>query len=242
MGLLHYLKDLRGTCKEIDYAIIWHDTMRGIPWLENMPSISPGRWAVGYNYLYVMTRILNDTKPNSVLELGLGVSSTLISQYFNYFEGNDPQTNNAGGGYSHLIAEHNEEWIGYYTKSHSLSPHSTIIKQNMIKKTYKGTQYNAYEDLAKDIKGKKFSVISVDAPFGSDKYSRRDIIEFIPDILEKSFVIVIDDANRRGEQNTIKEITHILQGQDIPYCTGIYMGATDCCIITSQDNSFLCSL
>lgn len=241
MGLLHYLKDLRGTCKEIEWANIWHDTMRDIPWLENMPSISPGRWAVGYNYLYVMTRILNDTNPKSVLELGLGASSTLISQYFTYFQNSALQTDNARG-YYHLIAEHNDDWITYYTKSHSLSSCSTIIRQNMIKKRYKGAAYNAYEDIAKDIKGKKFSVISVDAPFGSDKYSRRDIVELLPDILEESFAIIIDDADRCGEKNTIKDISDILQRHNIPYCTGIYMGATDCCVIASQDNAFLCSL
>jgi len=237
MGLIHYLKDLRGTCKEIDWAMIWHDTMRGILWLENMPSISPGRWAVGYNYLYVMTRILNDTNPKSVLELGLGASSTLISQYFNYLH-----ASNAGGGHNHLVIEHNEDWITYYTKSHSLSPLSTIVKQNLVKKTYKGSPYNAYENLAKDVNGKKFSVISVDAPFGSDKYSRRDIVEFLPDILEESFTIVIDDADRNGEKDTIKAITNILQNYGIPYCTGIYIGATDCCVIASLDNAFLCSL
>lgn len=242
MGLLRYLKDLRGICKEINWAMVWHDTMRGIPWLENMPSISPERWAVGYNYLYVMTRILNDTNPKSVLELGLGASSTLISQYFTYLQNSTLSAENAGGGYLHLIAEHNDDWITYYTKSHSLSSCSTIIKQDMIEKRYKGVTYNAYEDLAKDVKGKKFSVISIDAPFGSDKYSRRDIVEFLPNILEESFAIVIDDANRHGEKNTIKEISDILQKHNILYCTGVYMGATDCCVIASQNNAFLCSL
>ena len=236
MGLLHYLKDLQGTCKDIEWANIWHDTMRNIPWLKDMPSISPGRWAVGYNYLYIMTRILNDTNPKSVLEFGLGASTTLIAQYFNCVEANN------AGGYCHLVIEHNEDWITYYTQSHSLSSLTTISKQNLIEKTYKGSQYNAYEDIAKDVKGRKFSVISVDAPYGSKKYSRRDIIEFLPDILEESFVIVVDDANRRGEKNTIKDISEILQKHNIPCNTSVYMGGTDCCVITSQDNAFLCSL
>lgn len=50
----------------------------------------------------------------------------------------------------------------------------------------------------------KFDVISIDAPIGTDlEYSRRDVLELLPDILEKDFVILMDDANRQGERNTI---------------------------------------
>lgn len=241
--LLNLIMNFRGTVREIYWSNIWHDTIRGIPWLENMPSISPGRWAVGYNYLYVMTRILNDKNPKSVLELGLGASSTLISQYFNYIEKNMMDTQSPSQ-YNYLIAEHNDDWINFYTLSHPLPSNCIIAKQNMIKKIYKGTQYNAYENLAKDIKGKKFSVISIDAPIGDRKYkyNRRDILELIPDVLEESFVILIDDAQRWGEKNTIKNIKRILQGKNIPYCTSIYSGETNCCVIASADNAFLCSL
>lgn len=215
---------------------MWHDTTRGLPWLKEIPSISPGRWAVGYNYLYVMTRILNDIQPRSILELGLGASTTLISQYINYFY------KSGNGTYSHMIAEHDEAWIDFYTKSHELNPSSIIIKQDIVKMSSVG-EYNAYKNLEKDIKGKKFSVISVDAPIGTDSaYSRRDILEFIPDILEESFVIVIDDANREGEKNTIKEIEMILKRNHIIYGIHFYTGETDCCVITSEDNIFICSL
>lgn len=90
---------------------------------------------------------------------------------------------------------------------------------------------------------KNFSVISVDALIGTDyAYSRRDILELIPEILQDSFVIVIDDTNRKGEKNTVKEIEMILKENNISYGIHTYPGETDYCVIASKNNSFLCSL
>ena len=74
-----FLKNMKGQTDEIVWARIWDDSKRGMKWIEDLPSISPGRWAVGYNYIYVLTRILNEMKPDRILDLGLGISSTIIS-------------------------------------------------------------------------------------------------------------------------------------------------------------------
>ena len=77
--MIEKLKDfiyLERQTKELIWAKIWEDTKKGVDWMENMPGISPGRWAVTYNYLYVITRILNEVRPRSILEFGLGFSST----------------------------------------------------------------------------------------------------------------------------------------------------------------------
>ena len=198
-----------------------------------MPGISPGRWAVGYNYLYVMTRILNEKEPKAVLDLGLGISSTLISQYF--------KGNHVNDGI-HDVIEQDGEWIEFYTIKNRISSSTSIHKVECVEKEYKKIVYNAYEDISKIVSGKKYDVISVDGPKGSDKYSRRDIIEFIPDILNKSFVIIMDDAEREGEISTLNDIKAKLEKNKIEYCEGIYPGMTRCTVITSEDNKFLCSM
>lgn len=228
-----YFKRIEKQNDELIWAKTWEDTCRGIDWLENMPSVSPGRWAVGYNYLYVMTRILNDIEPHRVLDLGLGISSTLISRYFSYRDYADGL---------HTIVEHDEEWVKFYTYKNKLSPVSDINIQKLVEKQYKGHPIFAYENLAKVVSEKKYTVISIDAPFGSEEYSRRDIIEFLPTILDESFVLIIDDSNRKGEWNTITEIEEILKINGIGYHKSIYPGMTDCCVIASLDNKFLCSL
>ena len=186
-----------------------------------------------YNYIYVMTRVLEETKPNSVLDLGLGISSTLISCYFNHKENG-----------IHTIIEQDKEWAHFYTENHKLFKFSTINTLERIERDYKGQTiscYSGFDDLITHI-GVKYSVISIDGPWGSDRHSRRDIVPLIPDILEDDFVILMDDTNRKGEQDTIEEIKSILEQHNIEYAVGGYQGECDCAIICSKNYSFLCSL
>lgn len=228
-----FLLTLSDQNEELIWANVWHDTCNGIEWMEDMPSISPGRFAVGYNYLYVMTRILDELEPHHVLDLGLGISGTLISKYFESREYDDGM---------HFIIEHDKKWIDFYQKRHRLSKYSNIKLQELVKRRKNGQEYFAYQNLGKDIKNKKFSVVSIDAPFGGGQYARRDMIEFIPEILEDSFVIIMHDSNRIGEKNTILEIKSVLDQYRISYSEGIYRGISHCCVITSVDNEFICSL
>ena len=226
-------KNLEKTTQELLWAKVWEDTKRGITWLDDLSSISPGRWAVGYNYIYVMTRVLEEIKPNSVLDLGLGISSTLISCYFNHRDNG-----------IHTIIEQDREWSQFYTNNHMLSKFSKIYNLDCIKKEYKGSIINTYcgfDELLRNM-GKKYTVISIDAPWGSDRYSRRDIVPLIPNILEDEFVIVIDDTNRIGEKDTVEEIQDTLTRQNIGFAIGNYSGECDCTVICSQKYSFLCSL
>jgi hypothetical protein len=49
--------------------------------------------------------------------------------------------------------------------------------------------------------GKKFDLFSIDGPWGSDEYSRIDMIRYIPEILCEDFVIMVDDYERLGEKD-----------------------------------------
>lgn len=232
IGWLMNIREFMYRDKELLWAWIWHDTIDGAEWFKNL-GVSPGRWAVGYNYLYVMTRILEDIEPQMVLDIGLGVSTKLISQYFVFKCNKDAK---------HIIIEHDEAWIEFYMKKNILSPYSTICLQSLIYKNMGKEKYPAYEDIGKDIENKKFNVISIDAPYGGDNYSRRDILDFLPEVLADSFVIVIDDAQRKGEKRTISDIKEILEKYKIQYVCKNYRGLDDCYVITSIDNKFLCTL
>ncbi len=228
-----YVKRLCSLNSELLWAVVWRDTINEIPWLEDKIGISPGRWGVGYNYVYVMSRILEAIKPRTVLDCGFGISSKLISQYFEYYKYSDSK---------HVILEHDEEWVKFYGESVKLSASSRIYMQKLVVKRRGWARYPAYEDVSKDIGNMKFNVISVDAPYGGEWYSRRDILDVLPQILEESWVIVLDDVNRKGERKTIGAIRKILDNSKIKYVSSIYQGEADCCVIASIDNKFLCSL
>ena len=218
---------------ELLWAKIWDDTKAGIEWAQNLPSLSPGRWAAGYPYIYVMTRILNELEPHKILDLGLGISSTLISKYLDFNNFSDSL---------HTIVEHDENWVNFYKKKNYLSKYSNITIQKCIEKYISNSKYNAYEDLKSVVKNNKYSVISIDAPIGCDHHSRRDIVDLLPDILEKSFVIIMDDCERAGEKETVEEIKQVLNKHNIEFAESVYSGMKDTCIITSKNYKFLCSL
>lgn len=219
--------------EELIWAQVWKDTKNGIEWMQDLPSISPGRMAVGYNYLYIMTRILNELRPHCVLDIGLGISSTLISHYFLKVHPTDGM---------HTVIEHDQAWVDFYTQNHELPACSEIIVEPCITKTYKNQPYKAYKDLKSRIGTQKYSVISIDGPNGSPEYSRRDILELLPDILEDNFVIVMDDSERSGEKRTIEDIQRVLENHGIASCVGEYVGLKTDCVIASESNKFMCSL
>ena len=77
--------------KELEWAHIYHDSIRGKKHIENL-SLNIGRWAGNYSFFYVLNRILNDYKPEKILDLGLGESSKLISTYLEHYLPNSTHT------------------------------------------------------------------------------------------------------------------------------------------------------
>lgn len=80
------LDELTGINREILWANAFHDTIIDSEWLKSK-TFSPGRWGVGYQYLYVLYRVLNEIKPRNILELGMGQTTRMIGQYAAYYGG-----------------------------------------------------------------------------------------------------------------------------------------------------------
>jgi len=227
-------KEASGNSAENIWANVFNSTISRTTWLEDK-KFSPGRWAAGYAFLYALYRTLDEFRPHSILELGLGQTTKMISQYAAVDK-----------SISHTVVEHDENWVNFYKKSNPLSSNTNIF---MLPMTTKGiykedTEVYAYEGFKEKFSGKKYDLISIDAPFGgyAKIYARVDIISILPDCLADSFVIFIDDSNRKGEQKTIMEIKDILKSNNIDFCEGEYKGQKYTKIITSEDIGFLCSM
>ena len=227
------MRQLQGSMDDLSYARVWEDTCRDIDWLQDLPGISPGRWAVGYNYIYVMTRILNELRPRSVLELGLGISTTLISNYFRHHQEDRSE---------HITIEQDSGWRDFYVKNHQIPDCTDIRIVPVVHREKDGQVFEAYEDLHPIIGGKKFSVISIDGPHGATYFARRDLLPYIPVILPEKFVIVMDDAQRPGEQRTIADLLRKLKAANIEFTIGYYKGSKYCAVITSKNLWQFCSL
>lgn len=230
--ILGKTQEAMGKADEVIWAQIFNNTITDSKWLADK-TFSPGRWAAGYQFLYVLYRALNEVKPKKILELGLGQTTRMIAQY----AATDSQI-------LHKVVEHDAEWAEFFKRDFILSPQSELIQLPLFKKSYQGEKLYAYKNFKKTFSNDKFDFISIDGPFGflSKEYARMDILELLPDCLEKSFVIMIDDYEREGEKNTINLVKKILDNASVPYAFGNYEGQKHAAILTSSDLKFLCSL
>lgn len=228
------IKEIQEYTRSIYWGQIYNSTITNSKWLYDK-AISPGRWAVGYEYLYVLYRALTDSRPESILELGLGQSTKLTAQYARYM------------GIPHLVIEHDPQWTEYFLSGWPNLSGNTIVQ--LLPLEQRGSKediYFAYHNFGQVTqKDGGWSLISIDGPFGGKgEISRRDVLGQLPHILAKDFVIIMDDCGRLGEANTVKEMLMVLQQADISCEFGVYDGGgtKKTCVITSDKWKWLTSL
>ena len=203
----------KGMLNELNWANVYHDSITDKPWLQSL-SLNIGRWAGGYSFFYILNRVLNDIKPSKILEFGLGESSKFISTYIvNSLQETD-----------HIIVEHDEEWVKNFNARFALSNKSKIILKHLVKKKIKGYEVVTYGSLASEMDN-DIQLYIVDGPFGSDRFSRYDIIDLLNQKQNfGNFIIIFDDVDRLGEQDTVVEIFSLLESKKVNYHTGLYKG------------------
>lgn len=202
-------------------------------WFKKL-DLRPGRWALGFGALYALVQILELVKPLKILELGLGQSTKVISEYCKSTTGTE-----------HIVVESDETWIEFFLKQLELGKNSTIMSCGISEIFFKEKEIvPVFEGLKDKIKGKKFDLIIVDAPIGGRQkvFSRVDILSLIPDGISDTFVIFFDDSNRRQEINTIKEVEMILQNNKIDYGVGTFHSQKNSTIIVSSNLRFLLTI
>lgn len=227
-------KKILNISRETVWAQIFNNSITESSWLKNK-NFTPGRWAVGYQYLYILYRILDEVKPKNILDLGLGQTTHMITQYAE-----------ANPDVRHVIIEHDQKWMDFFETAHRLANNSKILKINIEMTRYKeAAEVRVFQGLKEKLKDTKFDLISIDAPLGGDMkiYARIDILDLLPDnINPDNYIILMDDADRPGERKTISEILIKMRKMRIGFCTGDYIGEKKCKVICSENNKFVCSM
>lgn len=221
------------TSSESLWAEVFHDTIASSRWLVDK-ALSPGRWAVGYPYLYVLYRVLDEARPMRILELGLGQSTKVISQYAA-----------ADARVHHIVVEHDERWTEFFSRHFGLPCVTQVLRCEWGNESYDGVEgVRIYSGLAERIRGQRFDLISIDGPLGGDmtEYARIDVLRMMPDILSDSFAIMIDDCERPGEARTSRAMCEALTLAGVDFKRGNYRGDKDVAVICSLDWAFLCSM
>ena len=74
------------------------------------------------------------------------------------------------------------------------------------------------------------------------EYARVDVARVLDQCLDDSFVILMDDYNRSGEQATVEYMKKVLEKKEIKFSFAKYEGAKDVAVIVSEDLKYICTL
>lgn len=209
--------------QELEWAFIYHDSIRGKKYLEELP-LNIGRWAGNYPLFYVLNRILDDFKPKTILEFGLGESTKLISTYLE----------NILIDSKHKVIEQDVNWKNQFIENFILSKRSEVVVCPLVQIKVKGNEINSYKNLDFAV-SEKFDLYLVDGPFGSLHYSRYDIVNLAKRFATgDQFIIIIDDFNRNGEKETVQDLLNLLEQNKIKVYHNNYIGNKSVKVIATE--------
>lgn len=215
--------------EELLLAQIFNNLIQSTDWIEDKKFI-PVKGAANYSLLYILYVILENIAPERILEFGMGQTSKLTAQY----------AANKNQQASLQIIDHDKDWLDYFSAQLPSAKNIKLVHKPLKKFTLNGVESDKYEDL-NDVTGdNKYNLIIIDGPWGFDRvYPRTNILDLIPQNLDKDFVIILDDAERVGEQNTAALIFKKLEENNIVYHTFYKTALKTQCVITSESLKFL---
>lgn len=229
MQISKQVEDGNRILNEIIKSQKFHDSICECEWLKHK-TFSPGRGAVDYSVLYSIFKVIDLMRPKSILEFGLGQSSKIIHQY----SALNPDV-------YVVTVEHDLDWINFFKKSNTtINYEFNILMLEIGESNYKEHATLSYLDKNKLLNNKKYDFIIVDGPYGyfSYYYSRPNILDLV-DNLNDDFCILVDDYDRNGEKNTVKQLLKLLKERKILFSLEVIKGEKDHILICSPSWNFI---
>ena len=226
--------ELKRKIQELEWSVVFRDSIKN-SWLQYV-GLSLGRWAIGYPFAYILFRTLEAQKPLNILELGLGESTKIILSY----------KKQSQYPVKHNVVEASQEWINFFQRSNAdLVGDTELVHLEYQFSKFRDFQYvRVFNDFEEKFKNNKYDLICIDAPLGGDmkEICRVDILSIIPQSLNTTFVILLDDFNRQTEKKLAELIFQKLDKNHIAYVFGTYDGEKSTLLIASPDLAYLKSL
>ena len=196
--------------QELNFADLLHDSAGGSSWLKDKSFALYG-WAANYSFIYTLFRILDNVRPAKILEMGLGQTSLVTSQYVAH--------NNPAAEVD--IIENDASWINIYRPRLAAGENIRLNQCDIefFDEEGQNRRYNraALSQITAD---KKYNLIIVDGPMGGgQKYPRSNILDLVEKNLAPDFIIIFDDVERPGEQATIARTQDKLKTMGIAFAT-----------------------
>ena len=180
-------------------------------------------------------KILALCAPRSILELGSGQTTKVLSSY----------VRNHPSAYA-LTLEQDADWFNRVRPQ--VVHHYRHAPLAAARFTCSGSgqriETSWYADVP-ELASRKFDYVLVDGPDPGTRgtehidLARSGILQHMPSILADSFVVLFDDAERYGEHMTVDALAHILDAREIPYVRFLIHGVKTQAVVCSPDRAFL---
>lgn len=192
----HWRSKLDGSLdrREAKYATMFNEAFRSKT--GNAPAFYPTAGAANYSLLYTLMRCHTELPVSRTLELGMGQSTVLLSAL----------------GVEAVSVDHEKPWVDRMAgQVRHACVHAPLVARNVH-----GHNVHCY-----DFTPSKFDLVLVDGPQGTPRRSRWGALDILDNCLNDEFIVIFDDAARKGEQDTIREFLcsrdaeiHLVQGSD----------------------------
>lgn len=154
---------------------------------------APALYATGasanYGLLYLILRIITENPIKRVLDVGAGQSTLLLNALAKKYE------------LEVVTLETDADWANRIGQRVD----HRVVHSPLARRSIHGVQVDGYADLLA-IEG-KFDIILIDAPVGMKRHSRWAGLEVIDGFRQDECVVIFDDAERRGERDTINRFS-----------------------------------
>ncbi len=229
------LLDIKHYTIESVFAHIFHDTTRTSSWFHDR-NISPSRFAANYTLLYLLYRILDEMRPQQILDIGMGETSRLISQYVR----NVPDA-------KHVLLEEDRLWIDVFSSKFSLPNNTEILQLPYETIDFMNDRVPVFKGLKEALAGRRFNLITIDAPSPSQdeietQFRRIDLIQLVPDCLAEDFIILQHDVDHPMIKNSSALLLETLTKAGIDYAKATYLGRRETLVIASRSLAHFCTV
>ncbi len=162
--------------------------------------------AANFSLMYILLRCMTELPVQRVVELGCG-QSTLLFDALRQLRPFEITT-----------LEHDREWA----RRIQCQVKHEIICAGLVERVVLGRRTLVYDtDAGLDA---SLDLLLVDGPQGSSRRSRWAALQWIENRLGDDFLVVFDDAERRGEIDTIEKTLSLLRAQGRTFRTRFYKG------------------
>lgn len=220
-----YNRRLNTAYLENFYQINYLDMARRTDWLKVIPLSSPSGGTASFSLLYILLMILSDRNNSKLMEIGVGQSTKLLMQYAEEF--NDEL----------VLLDDNQYWLNTVVGENTVA---TSIYSELVSKTVCNHDIRWYKVSPPNF---RFDFLLIDGPMAYTKdmkYNRLGVLDWIPDILDDDFIIIVDDSGRTGESLLVQKLMNKLKHFNISIKSKEIVGAnTQTIIATSKYYKYL---